>query len=92
MQLILEYTIGFFDISQRETVCDERSGIYLTLLYQTEYFLTVTAVYTTGLEREIFDENDEPKYPEDSEEYKRYAKFDRLWSVMFYIGDMFGIA
>ena len=48
--------------------------------------------YCTGLEREIFDENDDPKYPEDSEEYKRYAKFDRLWSVMFYIGDMFGIA
>ncbi len=48
--------------------------------------------YCTDMEREIFDENGSSKYPEDSPEYRRYEKFDRLWSVMFYIGDMYGIA
>ena len=48
--------------------------------------------YCTSLEREIFDENDKPRYPENSPEYKRYEKFDRLWSIMFYIGDLYGIA
>ena len=44
------------------------------------------------IEKEIFDEKGNSKYPENSPEYKRYEKFDRLWSLMFYIGDMYGIA
>jgi len=48
--------------------------------------------YCTDLEKTVFDEHDNPRYPEDSPQWQRYLKFDRCWSVMFYIGDMFGIA
>ena len=48
--------------------------------------------YCTDIEKDIFDEDGNSKYSEDSPEYKRYARFDRLWSLMFYIGDMYGIA
>jgi len=48
--------------------------------------------FCTDMEKEIFDENGESKFDENSPEYKRYEKFDRLWSLMFYIGDMYGIA
>ncbi len=48
--------------------------------------------YCTSIEREVFDENDRLRYAEDSDEYRRYEKFDRLWSILFYIGDLYGIA
>ena len=48
--------------------------------------------FCTDMEKDIFDDNGESKYPTSSPEYKRYEKFDRLWSLMFYIGDMYGIA
>ncbi len=48
--------------------------------------------YCLSLEKDVFDENDRLIVSEDSQEYARYAKFDRLWSIMFYIGDMYGIA
>lgn len=48
--------------------------------------------YCTDIEKTIFDEDSNLKFPEDSAEYKTYEKFDRLWSLMFYIGDMYGIA
>lgn len=48
--------------------------------------------YCTDMEKNIFDENGNLTVSENSNEYKRYTKFDRCWSVMFYIGDMFGIA
>ncbi|MBQ9858530.1 MAG: hypothetical protein IJO77_05960 [Oscillospiraceae bacterium] len=48
--------------------------------------------YCTDIEKEIFDEKGNSRFAENSPEYKRYEKFDRLWSLMFYIGDMYGIA
>lgn len=48
--------------------------------------------YCTGLERSVYDEQDRQLFPDDSPEFQRYLKFDRCWSVMFYIGDQYGIA
>ena len=48
--------------------------------------------YCTGLERTVYGKNDEPLYPEDHPLFQRYLKFDRCWSVMFYIADMYGFA
>ena len=48
--------------------------------------------YCTGLERTVYGKNDEPLYPENHPLFPRYLKFDRCWSVMFYIADMYGFA
>ena len=46
--------VGFFDFRKRETVGDERSGVYPALRYQMQDFLAITTIYTASLEDEIF--------------------------------------
>ncbi len=48
--------------------------------------------YCTSLEQTVYGKNDVPLYPEDHPLFQRYLKFDRCWSVMFYIADMYGFA
>ena len=52
--LVFEDAVCFFDLRERETVGDERSGVYLALFDELEYLVAVTSVYATGLEGEVF--------------------------------------
>ena len=53
--LLLKKFVGFSNPRQRETVRDERCGIYLALLDELQDFFAVTAIHTTCLEGEILD-------------------------------------
>lgn len=53
IQPVLEEAVGFLDFSQWETMGDERGGIDLSGLDQTEDFFAVATINATGLEREV---------------------------------------
>lgn len=70
----------------------ESNSTHIVILETTKERWNEVMDYCTSLEKEVFDENDNLRFPENSEQYRRYTKFDRCWSVMFYIGDLFGLA
>ena len=51
--LILEHIIRLLYHRKRKTMCNERSGIYLALLYQLQDFLTVATIYSASLEGKV---------------------------------------
>ena len=46
--------------------------------------------YCTGLEKTVYGPGDRQLVPDSDPLFQRYLKFDRCWSVMFYIADMYG--
>ena len=53
ISLLLKDFVGFSNLGQWETVCDERCGVYLTLLDELQDFLALKAIHTSCLESEI---------------------------------------
>ena len=51
--LLLKEFVGFSNLCQRETVGDERCGVYLALLDELQDLFTVTAIHTSCLESEV---------------------------------------
>ena len=53
ISLLLKDFVGFSNLCQRETVGDERCGVYLALLDELQDFLAVAAIHTSSLEGEV---------------------------------------
>ena len=53
IQLVLEDVVGLLNLTQRETMRDERSSVNLSLLNQAKNFLAIASVDAACLEGEI---------------------------------------
>ena len=52
--LVFEDSVGFLNLVERKTVCDERCGVNLSLLYKAKHFFAVAPVYASSLKRKVF--------------------------------------
>ena len=53
IQFVFKNAVGFFDFTQWKTMCDEGSGVDLSLFNKAKYFRAIATIHATGFEGKV---------------------------------------